>query len=95
MNGAHARALLAEQRVESAHAALVRSAGPLRAAFRRRPATWLLGGGFAAGLLAGFLPVHRWLRTGIVVASTGVRLLTPFLAAVEVHERAQQNNNQH
>lgn len=84
MSGAHARAELAQQRVESAHAALVRSAAPVRVAFRRHPASWLLGGGFVAGLFAGLLPVHRWLRTGLYVASTGARLLAPFLAGVEV-----------
>ncbi len=83
MSGAHARAELAQRRVEVTHQALVRSAAPWRASLRRRPASWLLGGGFVAGLVAGLLPVHRWAQTGFYVASTGVRLLAPFLAGIE------------
>jgi|GEM_PF-4016654 len=85
MTAAHARAIAAQQRVDAAHVALMRSAAPVRESFRRHPAGWLLGGGFAAGLAAGVLPLHRWLRTGLYVASTGLRLLTPFLAGVEAH----------
>jgi hypothetical protein len=83
VTSAHARAILAQQRVESAYAALALSAAPVRESFRRHPAAWLLGGGFVAGLAAGLLPVHRWLRTGLYVTTTGIRLLTPFLADVE------------
>lgn len=86
MKTAFARALAAQRDLDVAHAALMRSASPLRESLRRRPATWLVGGGFVAGLVAGFVPLHRLLQTGLSFATTSMRLLTPFLAGIEVHE---------
>jgi len=88
VTGAHDRALAAQANLDAAHARLVRSAAPIRASLRRHPAAWLIGGGFTVGLVAGLLPTQRWLRTGISLASTGMRLMTPFLAGIEAARSA-------
>jgi len=84
MSRAGARVAMAMLEVEVAQAALARSAAPLGAAIRRRPATWLIGSGFVTGLAAGFLPVHRWLRAAGFLATTGLRLLAPFMAGADL-----------
>ena len=84
MSPASARMAAALVEVDLAQAALARSAAPLGAAIRRRPATWLIGSGFVTGLAAGFLPVHRWLRAASFLATTGLRLLAPFMAGAEL-----------
>ena len=84
MNRANARMASALREVEGARAALADSAAPLGAAIRRRPATWLIGSGFATGLVAGVLPVHRWLRAATFLATTGLRLLSPFMSGADL-----------
>ena len=90
MSRAAARMALALREVEVAQAALARSAAPLGAAIRRRPATWLIGSGFVTGLAAGFLPVHRWLRAAGFLATTGLRLLAPFMAGADLARAVSQ-----
>ncbi|MEP6939701.1 MAG: hypothetical protein ABI846_08050 [Rudaea sp.] len=88
MNRAGMRLASALLEVEAAQVALTRSAAPLGAAIRRRPATWLVGSGFVTGLVAGFLPVHRWLRAGAFLATTGLRLLSPFMMGADLARAA-------
>ena len=88
MNRAGVRLAAALLEVEAAQVALTRSAAPLGAAIRRRPATWLVASGFVSGLAAGFLPVHRWLRAASFLATTGLRLLSPFMLGADLARAA-------
>lgn len=83
MTSAKARVEAAQHAVDAAQTSLVRSTAPLRDSFRRHPALWLVGTGFTVGLVSGLLPGRRWLQTGMYFASTGWRLLMPFLASLE------------
>ena len=89
MTSAKARVVAAQRAVDVAQASLVRSTAPLRESFQRHPAVWLTGAGFTAGFVSGLLPGRRWLQTGMYFASTGWRLLVPFLAAIEADSASE------
>jgi predicted lipid-binding transport protein (Tim44 family) len=82
------RAAAAQLRLEAARGRFRRDTAPLRAAFARHRAAWLVAGGLAGGLTVGMLPRRFWSRIGAVLGSAGGILarsvLAPMVAGVIV-----------
>jgi predicted lipid-binding transport protein (Tim44 family) len=82
------RADAAQRRLETARSRFRHDTAPLRAAFARHRAAWLVAGGLAGGLVVGMLPRRFWSRIGAVLGSAGGILarsvLTPMVVGAIV-----------
>lgn len=79
---ARLRAHAAHLDFERARLRLLRDASPLRQAFRRRRAAWIVGGGLAAGFAVGIFPVKLFSRIGGLLGGSAAALARAVVAPI-------------
>lgn len=87
-----ARADTAQRTVVATRARLAHDAAPLRAAFERHRAAWIIGGGLASGFALALLPRRLWSGLGALLGGTTAivvrSVVAPMIAgAIVAHNR--------